>query len=379
MSSDRTVSDRNASDRGAVADRSAADRTAADRTAARFFFLLLFSTTLLLAMVIRPLASALFMAAVLAGVLWPVHRRLSVRLGGSRRLAAGALLVGVVLVLVGPLVAFSAFVVKEATDGLKFVSQAVRSDGVTGLVERLPAPLEGIAVEILDWLPKGPGGDLDAAVEKQVSAQGGRAAATVGAVVKATGSLVFQAAMMLIAFYFLLVQGGELVAWLDSVSPLKRGQTHELLAEFKKVSFAVIVSTVITSGIQALVAMIGYFVARVPHPVFFGGVTFFVAFIPAVGAAAVSLAAALLLFVTGHPYFALFLGIWGLVVVGLVDNVVKPFLIKLGMEMRGAVVFFALVGGLGAFGTIGLLIGPLVVALFLALLRMYSRDFKATA
>jgi predicted PurR-regulated permease PerM len=138
-------------------------------------------------------------------------------------------------------------------------------------------------------------------------------------------------------------------------------------------------STVVTAAIQAVAALGGYFIARVPHPIFFAGVTFFVAFIPAVGAGAVCLAAALLLYVTGHPYAALFLALWGLLVVGLVDNLAKPLLIKAGMEMRGAIVFFALVGGIGAFGAVGLLVGPLVVALFLALLRMYERDFKPAA
>jgi predicted PurR-regulated permease PerM len=182
--------------------------------------------------------------------------------------------------------------------------------------------------------------------------------------------------MMLIALFFLLVQGEEVVAWLDHISPLRPGQTRELLTEFKKVSFAVIVSTVITAGVQALAALIGYLMARVPHPLFFAGMTFFFAFIPAIGAGVVCLAAAALLALTRHPYAALFLGIWGLVVVGLVDNIVKPYLIKAGMEMRGGVVFFALIGGLGAFGIVGLLVGPLVVALFLALLRIYDRDFR---
>jgi predicted PurR-regulated permease PerM len=64
------------------------------------------------------------------------------------------------------------------------------------------------------------------------------------------------------------------------------------------------------------------------------------------------------------------------VVVGLIDNVVKPYLIKDGIDMGGAVVFFALVGGISAFGMVGLVVGPLAVAAFLSLLRMYQRDFK---
>jgi len=181
--------------------------------------------------------------------------------------------------------------------------------------------------------------------------------------------------MMLIALFFLLAEGDRLVDWIDSVSPLRRGQTRELMAEFKKVSYAVMVSTLITAGVQAAVALVGYLIASVPHPIFFGAVTFFVAMIPAVGATSVVLVAALVLLVTGHPYMAIFLAVWGVLVVGLVDNIVKPYLIKGDVEMSGAVVFFALVGGIGAFGMVGLLIGPLAVALFLAILRIYRRDY----
>jgi predicted PurR-regulated permease PerM len=132
----------------------------------------------------------------------------------------------------------------------------------------------------------------------------------------------------------------------------------------------------VTSAVQAAAALIGYLIARVPSPMFFACLTFFVAFIPAVGAASVCLVAAALLLITGHTYMAIFLAIWGVVVVGLIDNVIKPLLIRGGMEIHGGVVFFALIGGLAAFGGIGLLVGPLVVAMFLALLRMYHRDFS---
>jgi predicted PurR-regulated permease PerM len=347
-----------------------------ERRARRFFTVLVVGTLLLLGLVIRPLASALFVAAVLAGFLYPLYRRLLARLRGRRNLAAGLFVVGVVVLLVGPVATFSGFLVKEGLESLQFISKMVRSEGVAGMLSHLPGPIERLGMEVLERLPQEPGAGLDQTVQKQVSAQGGKAVAAVGAAVSATGSLLFQGAMMVVALFFLLIQGTELVAWLDGISPLRPGQTREILAEFRKVSYAVIVSTVATAGVQALAALIGYFIARVPHPLFFAGLTFFVAFIPAIGAAAVCLAAAGVLVLTGHPYMALFLAIWGVAVVGLVDNIVKPYLIKAGMELRGGVVFFALIGGIGAFGPLGLLIGPLVVALFLALIRIYDRDFK---
>jgi predicted PurR-regulated permease PerM len=351
--------------------------SATDKAAFRFFLLLLAAAAVLLAAVVRPLASPLFLAAVLAGVLWPLQIGLTRRVGKHRAIAAGALVVAVVLLLVGPLVALSTVVVKEAADGLRFLLETVRSEGVAGLLEKLPPSIHHLVDRGIQALPREPDASLDETIQKQVSARGGTAAAAVGAAVAATGSLVVQAVMMLIALYFLLIDGDALVDWIDGVSPLRRGQTRELMTEFKKVSYAVIVSTVITAGVQALAALIGYFIARVPHPIFFAGLTFLVAFIPAVGAASVCLAAALLIYATGHPYMAIFLALWGFLVVGLVDNVVKPLLVRSGMQMRGAVVFFALVGGLGAFGTVGLLIGPLAVAFFLALLRIYQRDFRA--
>jgi predicted PurR-regulated permease PerM len=349
-----------------------------ERVARRFFTVLLVLSIVLVALVARPLATALFLAAVLAGSLWPLQQRLARALGRRRSLAAVLMTLGVVVLILGPLVAFSTYLVKEIAEAVKFISDTYRSAGPDGLRALLPDTLERALSSVLDWISQQAGVSFGT-VQRQVTAQSGKAVAAMSAAVSATGSLLFQGTMMVIALYFFLVQGDEVVAWLDRIAPLRPGQTRELMAEFKKVTYAVIVSTVITAGVQAAAAMIGYLIARVPNPVFFGGLTFLIAFIPAIGAASVCLAAALLLFATGHRGAALFLAIWGVVVVGLVDNVVKPYLIKAGMELRGAVVFFALIGGLGAFGTVGLLIGPLVVAAFLALTRMYERDFKSRA
>jgi predicted PurR-regulated permease PerM len=330
---------------------------------------LLLGSLALVAYVAWPLAVPLFLAAVLAVFLAPLQQRLNVLFRNRRGPAAAVMVLGVFLILIVPLAGLSAVIVKEALEGAKFVFDLLRSEGVTGVIEKLPVPLQNVATRVLAYV-----GDLDDLVQRNIATQGGKAASVVGAALSATGSLIFDLAMMLIALFFLLVQGEALLAWIDSASPLKPGQTRELFREFKNVSYAVIASTLLTAGVQALVALAGYLIARVPHPVFFGGLTFFFALVPALGAATVCLFAALILLLTGHPYMAAFLAVWGLVVVGLVDNVVKPYLIKGGLEMAGAVVFFALIGGIVVFGMIGLLVGPLAVALFLALLRMYQRD-----
>lgn len=347
-------------------------------TARRVFVALIVISLLLLGMVVLPFASAFFLAAVLAGALWPIEQRLARALRGHRSLSASILVVAVVLLLVVPIAGIAAVVVKEATQGYRFVSQTLRSEGVEGLLGRLPDRLERQVRRMMDRFDVTGEESLQALNEElgeQVQEQGGAAAQAVTGAMAATGSLLVQAVFMLIALFFFLTDGKELVAWLERVSPLKEGQTLEILVEFRKVSVAVMVSSLATAGVQALVAMVGYFIARVPQVFFFTLVTFFVALIPAIGAAAVCLAAALLLFATGRPWAALFLVLWGLLVVGLVDNVVKPLLVKRDLSLHGAVVFFALLGGLAFFGTVGLLLGPMIVAFFLALIRIHQRDY----
>lgn len=343
--------------------------------AARWTLLILTAISLLLlAMIIRPFAAALFVAAVIAGALYPWYSRLATRLGKRRNLAAALSTVAVLLVVVLPIAVISVTLAREVADGIDYVQRTLRSEGVEGLVHDLPGPLQAIARRALNELPTRQGDLTDLAQQ-----QGGRAAAAVGGVLGATWRAIFQVVIMLIALYFFLVDGPQLVDWLADVMPLRRGQTERLLLEFRRVSVAVIVSSVATAGIQALMALVGYLIAGVPNAGFFGIVTFVVGLIPAVGAGAVVLTAAALLYLSGHAGWALFLALWGIGPVGLIDNIVKPYLIRSGLEMHGAIIFFSLIGGISYFGPVGLIAGPLVVSFFLAVLRMWDRDEEVPA
>jgi predicted PurR-regulated permease PerM len=325
--------------------------------------------TYLLTRVIRPFAAALFIAAVLAGAVSPLYERLAARMKGRRNLAAGVATLTVLLVVILPLAWLAVVLAQEVADGASYVRRTFRSEGVGGLVADLPAPLRAAAQKILDRLPQ------DQEELSQVAgAQGGRAASAVGGFVQATWGVLVQMVMMLIAFFFLLIDGPQLVNWAVEVLPLRRKQTITLLSDFRKVTVAVLVSSIATSAIQAAVALVGYLLAKVPNPMFFGFATFLVGLVPAVGATSVALGAALIVFLSGRPGAALFLAIWGVLFVGLADNVVKPYLIRGGIQLHGAVVFFSLVGGLSYFGPVGLLAGPLIVSFFVAVVHMWKAE-----
>jgi predicted PurR-regulated permease PerM len=213
-------------------------------------------------------------------------------------------------------------------------------------------------------------------LQRFAGAQGGQAAAAVGGVLAATGTALFQVAMMLIALFFFLVDGGRLVDWIDARVPLRPGQFRGLLEDFRQTSVSVLVSSIGTAAIQTVVAVVGYLIARAPNVLFLALATFVLALVPAVGGSVMVVAVALLLLATGHALAGGFLVVWGVAVVSLSDNFARPYLLKGGMELHGGLVFFALLGGLAVFGAIGLVLGPMILTFLVAVLRLYRREFE---
>jgi predicted PurR-regulated permease PerM len=340
---------------------------------ARIVLVLLMALALgLMILLIRPFGTALFLAAVLAGALHPWMEWLARLLRGRRSIASGLLTAGVILAVVIPLTILAAVAVGEIVGGIEWVRKALAADGVGGLLDQLPGPLSEWARRAISALPQA----LEQ-LQSLAATQSGRAAAAVGGIITATSRVLLQTGIMLVALFFLMVDGRRLIRWLDEMIPLKRGQLAELLADFRQVTVAVMLSTLATAGTQTAVAIVGYLFGRVPNVLFFTFVTFILALVPLLGASLGVLIVALLQLATGHTVSGIFLLIW-IVPVSLTDNVVKPLLMRCagGIEIHAAVIFLSLLGGIAAFGPIGVIGGPLVVAFFVSVFRMYRRDFS---
>jgi predicted PurR-regulated permease PerM len=319
--------------------------------------LVLVSGALVLAVAL-PLWQPLLVAAVLAAAVISWHDRLSLALRGRRQLAAALFVAGLVLLVLAPLAWVVSVAIREAIQATQFVRTTLQTQGPEALLDYLPERVAAVIQELLSRLSTGA-----EEIASEVAKRGLATAAVVGGALSATAQAAVQAVFLVIAFYFFLVDGRRLVGWLAGISPAPE-ETQALAAELRNASRSVLASLFLTALVQGASATVGYLIARVPNPIFFGLLTFLAAFIPSVGTAIVALPLALLLLATGHPWPALFLASWALLVVGLIDNLAKPLLIKEGLRLNGAVLFFALIGGLALFGAVGLLVGPLAVASF---------------
>ena len=319
-----------------------------------------------------PLWQPLLIAAVLAATVMPWQDRLSAALGGRRQLAGGLLVLALVLLVLAPFAWVVTVAVREAIQAVQFVRTTLQTQGQEGLLAYLPDRLAELVRDALAGVSTGA-----EEIASMLATRGLATAAVLGGALSATAQSILQAVLLVIAFYFFLVGGRRLVAWIAGISPAPE-ETQALAAELRNASRSVLASLFLTALVQGAAATVGYFIAQVPNPIFFGLLTFLAAFIPSVGTAIVALPLAGLVLAMGHPWSALFLASWAILVVGLIDNVVKPLLIKGGLRLDGAVLFFALIGGLALFGAVGLLVGPLAVASFVGVVSRLATNAKRT-
>jgi predicted PurR-regulated permease PerM len=329
------------------------------------------ASLVLLVIVGLPLWRPLLLAAVLAGTLSNAHERLTQKIGARRSLSSALITVAVVLVLLLPLWLLCVLVIKEAAALIAYMRQTFALHGLPGLISPLPPWLGRWAERaVARWSSV----SHDLPSELTNWSYAGQALGAAAGVVGSITHLLFMVALMLVALFFLLRDGPALIGWAETASPLPEGRLRTVLLELRRVSRSVLGAQLGSGLVQAAVATVGYAVSGVPAPLLFGVLSLAASFIPIGG---VSLPGILLLM--GRPGWAIFLAVWTTVGTGIVDNVLRPLLVRGGTHLHAALVFFALLGGLLAFGPIGIVIGPLALALFLTLSRILRREREGRA
>lgn len=205
-----------------------------------------------------------------------------------------------------------------------------------------------------------------------------KAAAFAEAVAATTASSLLELFFAMLAMYFMFVHWPRLSAQAQVFLPLRPAYTRELFAEFRRIGRTTLLGTIVTGLAQGVFAAIGYAIAGMPEPVFFGALTAVASLIPAVGTLLVWVPIGVGLILTGHVGAGIFVLVWGLVlIVAASDYVIRPRLVGGEGETPALVTFAALFGGVEVFGLKGLILGPVLMLLAVAVLRIYGREAAA--
>lgn len=343
-------------------------RGAAIRNAS--FLVLVVLTTLAFVALIASFLMPVFWAVVLATVFFPIQRRYVARLRGRRSLAALATILTIVGLVVVPLALAGLAMSREAIQ----LHEQIKSGAID-----VAAPLRflrRITPLASDYLGTF-GVDFDGMVQR-LSASAGAVAGFIASRALAIGQDVARVTalffLMLYVLFFFLRDGTDLVTTLIRVLPLGEGRVRQLLAKFSDVALATIKGTLVVGVVQGSIGGALFWALGIPAPVFWGTVMAVFSVLPAVGPALVWAPAAIILFGLGEIVKGVVLIVAGVVVIGLVDNVLRPILVGRETEMPDYLVLLATLGGLSAFGVSGFVIGPVIAAFFLVVWEMFAKE-----
>jgi predicted PurR-regulated permease PerM len=319
--------------------------------------------------IVEPLWQPLLWAVLLGSLLAPANARLARRLGNRPRLASAITTLLTVLLFMLPVGIITGAVAGQAAQLLqKLDSQvpaATKAPNLNlGEVEWLRTPLGWIEryanvsiVQIQDWLVAGAKHLLQV-----LMSSGG------SFVLGALGTLV-SFMLMLFVLFFVLRDGPAVSAGVVRMLPIPERRRMRLWRHLVDVTRAVFMGIGLTALLQGILVGVGFWIAGLPSPLVFGVLAVLFALVPVVGTIIVWAPGALYLATHGHYGHAVFLALWGMVAVGSVDNFLRPILISGRAEVPTLAVFVGVMGGLSAFGFIGLFLGPIVLGLLVALFR----------
>ncbi|HEX9611160.1 MAG TPA: AI-2E family transporter [Gemmatimonadales bacterium] len=306
-----------------------------------------------LAFALAPYATGLMGIPVLFVIFAPVHQWLS-RFARPRLSAALVVALGVFLILV-PGVSFAGLVINEAQQ-------------IAGGVIRSP---------ILARLSELRIGQFD--VGPQLAALGQRAVSWIGSsVFGLVGTATRLALNLTIAFfglYYLLLSAGKTWEGVRPYIPFSAKNADKLRKRFEDVTISTLIGTGVTSLIQGTLVATGFAITGLPNAVFWGVVTMVFAILPVVGSGLVWVPGVIALIVDGRIGSAVFLGLWGAVLVGNVDNLIRPIVFRRWASIHPLVTLVGAFAGVQYFGILGLLIGPLAVSYFFELVSMYREEY----
>lgn len=319
--------------------------------------------------VASPVGVGILLGMLLAFSLQPFYERVVLRNGQPGLTALGFVLVSAtgLLATLGGL--SSLLISRGAVMMQALIASLAPGGAVRALAERLSlklGPLQIHSDEISAKL-------RDAAAD--LAAQAASIAATVATT---TFELLLALFFAMMTLSFILRHWGAIAARAEDMVPLRPRYTRELLVEFQRVGRSTLLGTVLTGLAQGLLAAIGYMITGVPEAAFFGAATAVASLLPGVGTLLVWVPAGVFLFLTGHPAMGVLELCWGsIAVVGASDYVIRPRLVGGHGTMPSLLTFIALFGGVEVFGLSGLIIGPLIVSLSYAVLKIFAQDAEA--
>lgn len=342
------------------------------------YFLLISLVLALIALyvVLERFVTVILLAAILAVAFYPVYKRILTLFRNRASLASLVSCILVLLIIVIPVTLMVLLLVREAYDTYLLIQSKVSSGYFDNLLKWENG---GMLFDLKQKLL--PVVDMDTLDLKKTITSAAQSVSTfliaqTAVVLKQFTTLVVDFVVMMFAMFYFFKDGSLLKKRLMEYSPLPAQYERKIIKKMKDMIGAIVYGLFLTALTQGALGGIGFALAGISNPIFWGAVVAFFALIPLVGTGIVWLPAGLILIFTGSVGWGVFVLLWGFFVVSLVDNFMKPYLIGGKAHTYPLLTFLAIFGGIFAFGLKGVLFGPIIMMFAVTILYIYKSEYR---
>lgn len=342
----------------------------------RPFLLLLLVFALFLAYtILEPFLHTIIIAIILASLFNPLNVWLTRKWHGRRNLASLAVCACITVVIILPLFLFVSALISQGLTTMNAISEWIDA----GEYEKLQSDQR--LLDVLAWIDANLGFvelskiDFQGTILSASKAAGQFLLSTGAGAARNVAGILANFFIMLFVLFYLVRDGRDMVNNLMYLSPLRSHQERRIVSRMRDVARSAILGNFITALLQGIAGGIGFAIVGIPA-FFWGAVLGFASFIPVVGTALVWIPAVVYLLLMGDWKWAIFLALWSAIVVGSIDNFLRPFFMRGGAQMSPFYIFLAILGGVSVFGLAGIIYGPLIIAFATVMVYIYKMEYK---
>jgi len=336
-------------------------------------FILLLLIMILMAFIgmIQEFLMAIILAAIFSGLLYPFYSKAVRLFKGKAALAASSVLIVSIVAVGFPLVGLAGMVTNEAIQ----ISQKAQPI-VKEILDKNPSFSE----KLPQWLPlqqklESFDETIITKASEATSAIGKWLVSSLSSATKGTLGFFMSMFIMLYAMFYFLINGQKLLDTLGSLLPMSKDDYKSMMERGVMVTRASLKGIIIIGLVQGFLVSLAFWAAGITGMAFWGSVVFVLSAIPGLGAPLVWLPAAIYLIIIGSTGWGIAMIVWGVLVIGLIDNILRPWIVGSDAKLPDLVILISILGGITTLGPLGIIIGPVVAALLDTILNIYKKSF----
>lgn len=343
------------------------------RISSYFFFVLLLCAAVAAILIFLPFLTPIVLAIAVAVIAYPVYRGLLRVFGTGRSRATLAAFLTVLLVAVVIILPLFFFSVRLYDEIRVLYGLLTDESGRSQLITNLNALSTALSDRLFNIFPAYSFDSFNITEYFKSALQW--IFSNLNTIFSGFAKIVAFIFVFMIALFYFLRDGEAIKKKFISWSPLLDHHDEYITRTLRRAIQSVFAGTIVVCIIQGFLTGLGFFIFGVPAPALWGSVAALAALIPGIGTSLVIIPGIIYLIVSGHFAYAVGLAIWGAFAVGLIDNLLGPYLVNRGIQIHPFLILVSVLGGLATFGPIGFVFGPLIISLLFALLEIYRQSF----